>query len=99
MTAAADRGRIVISGEKIATGNVAGMEQTSTAMALGDGAVFVTVVWEDQKYAAGVKDTAAVANAVLSAEQIQLVNDGETIEIRVDVKIFLKKCRKRIRKS
>lgn len=80
------QGRIAVSGDKIPTGNVAGMEQASTEMALGDGAVFVTVVCEDARYAAGVKDTAAVANAVLSAEQIQLVNDGETIEIRVDVK-------------
>lgn len=86
VTAETDQGRIVISGESISTGNVAGMEQTSTEMALGNGAVFVTVVCEDEKYAAGVKDTAAVANAVLSAEQIQLVNDGEAIEIRVDVK-------------
>lgn len=55
-------------------------------MAVGDGAVFVTVVCEDEKYAAGVKDTAAVANAVLLPDHIQLVTDGETIEIRVDVK-------------
>lgn len=86
VTATADQGRIVVSGEKVPTGNVAGMEQASTAMALGDGTVLVTVVCEDEKYAAGVKDTAAVANAVLSAEQVQLVNDGEIIEIRVDVK-------------
>lgn len=86
VTATADQGRIAVSGDKIPTGNVVGMEQASTEMALGDGAVFVTVVCEDARYAAGVKDTAAVANAVLSAEQIQLVNDGETIEIRVDVK-------------
>lgn len=86
VTATADQDRIVVSGEKVPTGNVAGMEQASTAMGLGDGTVFVTVVCEDKKYAAGVKDTAAVANAVLSAEQLQLVNDGEIIEIRVDVK-------------
>lgn len=86
VTATTDQGRIVVSGEKVPAGNVAGMEQASTAMALGDGTVFVTVVCEDEKYAAGVKDTAAVANAVLSAEQLQLVNDGEIIEIRVDVK-------------
>lgn len=86
VTATADQGRIAGFGEKVPTGNVAGMEQASTAMALGDGTVLVTVVCEDEKYAAGVKDTAAVANAVLSAKQLQLVNDGETIEIRVDVK-------------
>lgn len=86
VTATTDQDRIVVSGEKVPTGNVAGMEQASTAMALGYGTVLVTVVCEDEKYAAGVKDTAAVANAVLSAEQVQLVNDGEIIEIRVDVK-------------
>jgi len=86
VTAAADQGRIVVSGEKVPTGNVAGMEQASTALTVGNGAVFVTVVCEDEKYAAGVNDTAAVANAVLSSEQVQLLNDGGTIEIRVDVK-------------
>ena len=86
VAAAADQGRIVVSGEKVPTGNVAGMEQASTAMMVGNGAVFVTVVCEDEKYAAGVNDAAAVANAVLSSEQVQLVNDGGTIEIRVDVK-------------
>lgn len=91
VTATIDQGRIVVSGEKIPTGNVAGMEQASTTMALGNGAVFVTVVCEDEKYAAGVKDTEAVANAVLSAEQVQLVNDGKTIEIRVDVKDIFEK--------
>ena len=51
-----------------------------------DAAVIVTVVCEDEGYAVGVKDTISVANAVLTPEQIQLVNDGEAIEIRVDVK-------------
>ena len=79
-------------GGKIATGNVPGMAddgsmpKTSTLLAVGDGAVIVTVVCEEEGYAAGVRDTAAVANAVLTPEQIQLVNDGGTIEIRVDVK-------------
>ncbi len=50
------------------------------------GAVIVTVVCEEQAYTAGVADTVAVANAVLTPEQIQLVGGGETIEIRVDVK-------------
>ncbi len=50
------------------------------------GAVIVTVVCEEQAYTAGVADTVAVANAALSPEQIQLVNDGETIEVRIDVK-------------
>lgn len=82
----ADHGKLVASGEDVSAGNVAGMEQTSTAMMLGEGTVFVTVVCEEEKYTAGVRDTAAVANAVLSPEHIQLVNDGQTIEIRVDVK-------------
>lgn len=82
----ADNGKLVASGEDVSAGNVAGMEQTSTAMMLGEGTVFVTVVCEEEKYTAGVRDTAAVANAVLSPEHIQLVNDGQTIEIRVDVK-------------
>ncbi len=50
------------------------------------GAVVVTVVCEEKTYTAGVADTIAVANAVLSPEQIQLVEDGGTIEILIDVK-------------
>ncbi|MBD5522447.1 MAG: leucine-rich repeat protein [Lachnospiraceae bacterium] len=81
-----------VDGGRIATGNVPGMAdagitpKTSTLLALGDGAVIVTVVCEEQKCTAGVADTVAVANAVLTPEQIQLVNDGETIEVRIDVK-------------
>ena len=79
-------------GVKIATGNVPGMAdngsmpKTSTLLAVGEGAVIVTVICEDEGYAAGVRDTAAVANAVLTPEQIQLANDGGTIEVRIDVK-------------
>ncbi|MCM1047987.1 MAG: InlB B-repeat-containing protein [Clostridiales bacterium] len=50
------------------------------------GTVIVTVVCKEQKWTAGVKDVIAVANAVLTKEQMQLVQSGETIEIRIDVK-------------
>ena len=81
-----DNGKIVISGESAATGNVEGMTDTSTSLKLGDGAVIVTVVCTEQEYTAGVTDTIAVANAVLTPGQMELVNNGETIEIRIDVK-------------
>ncbi|MDE7436592.1 MAG: hypothetical protein K2N01_12340, partial [Lachnospiraceae bacterium] len=81
-----DQDKAVITGELTATGNVQGMAGTSMGLKLGDGMVIVTVVCEEQEYTAGVADTVAVANAVLTPEQIQSVNDGETIEIRVDVK-------------
>lgn len=84
--AAVDNGKIVISGEPVATGNVEGMTDTKTVLKLGNGAVIVTVVCAGQEYIAGVTDILAVANAVLAPEQIQLVNNGETIEIRIDVK-------------
>lgn len=84
--AAVDNGKIVISGEPVATGNVEGMTDTKTVLKLGNGAVIVTVVCTGQEYTAGVTDTLAVANAVLAPEQIQLINNGETIEIRIDVK-------------
>lgn len=85
-TAAVDDGKVVLDGETASAGNVTGMEHASTAIELGEGAVIVTVVCEEEKYTAGVRDVAAIANAVLSPEHIQLVNDGERIEIRVDVK-------------
>lgn len=81
-----DNGTIVISGEPVATGNVKGMTDTSTVLNLGNGAVIVTVVCAEQEYTAGVADTIAVANAILTPEQMELVNNGETIEIRIDVK-------------
>ncbi len=52
---------------------------------IGNGTVIVTVVCEEQKYTAAVADTEAVVNAVLTSEQRELVNSGETIEIRIDV--------------
>lgn len=58
----------------------------STMLHVGEGAVIVRVVCEEPRLTAGVADTVAVANAVLTTEQIQLVNSGDTIEIRVEVK-------------
>lgn len=55
-------------------------------MKLEDGAVIVTVACAEQKITAGVADTVAVANAVLTPEQMELVNSGETMEVRIDVK-------------
>ena len=81
-----DNGRITISGEPITTGNVNGMTSTSTALDLGNGAINVTIVCKDEVYTAGVADTIAVANAVLTSEQSELVENGETIEVRIEVK-------------
>lgn len=78
-------GRITVSGEPIKTGNVKDMTNTSTTLDLGDGEVIVTVVCKEQAYTAGVADTVAVANVVLTQEQLALVNHGETIEIRIEV--------------
>lgn len=89
VSAAIDDGNIVVSGETVATGNAKGMTDTSTVLELGEGAVIVTVVCAEKEYTAGVADTAAVANTVLTPEQLELVNNGETIEIRIDVKDIL----------
>ena len=93
-------GNIIILGDSeaiagsgpVMTGSVNGMTAVSTILRIDNGngsaagAIIVTVVCEEQAYTAGVADTVAVANAVLTPEQIQLVNDGETIEIRIDIK-------------
>lgn len=84
--AAVDNGRIVISGEVIETGNLTENQKAVTKFDLGKGAVTVSVVCDDGKCTAGVNDTAAVANKVLSSDQMQLVNEGENIEVRIDVK-------------
>lgn len=57
----------------------------TTALTVGEGTVRVTVVSDGYQYAAGVTDTEAVADAVLTPEQIQLVSSGESIEVRVEV--------------
>lgn len=98
----AGNGETGVNGAKIATGNVPGMAgagtdrqgdsgaadpyTASTMLNVGEGAVIVRVVCEEPKLTAGVADTVAVANAVLTKEQIQLVGSGDTIEIRVEVK-------------
>ena len=79
-------GKVDTSGEAVPTGNVQGMADTSTALELGNGTVTVTVVCEEQEYTAGVSDTAAVVNAVLTPAQLQSAAAGENIEIRVEVK-------------
>ena len=52
---------------------------------IGDGTVIVTVVYEEEKCTATVADTEKVVKAVLTPNQRELVNGGETIEIRIDV--------------
>lgn len=79
-------GKANTSGEAVPTGNVQGMADTSTALDFGDGTVTVTVVCAEQEYTAGVSDTAAVVNAVLTPAQLQSVAAGENIEIRIEVK-------------
>lgn len=81
-----DNGKLTISGDSVTTGNVEGMSAPVTTLKLGNGAVIVTVVCAEQEYTAGVTDTVAVANIVLTPEQLELVKNGETIEIRIDVK-------------
>ena len=79
-------GKVDTSGEAVPTGNVQGMADTSTALKIGEGTVTVMVVCEEQEYTAGVSDTAAVVNAVLTPAQLKSAAAGENIEIRVEVK-------------
>ena len=79
-------GKANTSGEAVPTGNVKGMADTSTALKIGEGTVTVMVVCEEQEYTAGVSDTAAVVNAVLTPAQLKSAAAGENIEIRVEVK-------------
>lgn len=81
-----DDGKVDTSGEAVPTGNVKGMADTSTALKIGEGTVTVMVVCEEQEYTAGVSDTAAVVNAVLTPAQLKSAAAGENIEIRVEVK-------------
>ncbi|MDE7339835.1 MAG: hypothetical protein K2N80_04635 [Lachnospiraceae bacterium] len=87
--AAADDGRIVISGETeapVVIGTLTEDAPGATRLLVGEGTVTVTVVCEDDQYTVGINDAAAVANAVLTLEQIQHVDEGESLEIRVDIK-------------
>ncbi len=83
-----ENGALVQAGGKpVPTGSPAQTEFTTTILKTEkQGAVIVTVVCEDKDYAAGVSDTVAAANAVLTSQQIQQVDNGEIIEIRIDVK-------------
>lgn len=87
--AAAENGRIVIPEDTAvsgATGSLTEDDPASTKILVGEGSVVVTVVCEDENYTAGTKDAAAVANAILTPEQIALVENGETLEVRVDIR-------------
>ena len=84
--ASIDNGKITISGDLVATGNVEGMTGTSTVLEAGNGAVIVKVVCAKQECTAGVADTIALANAVLTQEHLAYVNNGGQVEIRIDVK-------------
>ena len=88
--AAAEDGRIVLPDEKAATpavtGNLTEDSPTETRLMVGDGTVIVEVASADGKYTAGAKDVLAVANAVLTQEQIELADNGGTIEVRVDIR-------------
>lgn len=81
---AEDPGRTGSQQEKM--GKDKDQAEKKTVLRFGNGSVIVTVVCKDDKYAAGVTDTEAVAKVVLTPEQMQLVNDGETIEIQIEVK-------------
>lgn len=76
------------TGEKVETGATEKdqKDNAATVLTVGDGAVIVTVSEIDGKRMARVSDTVAVVNAVLTNHEKALVNEGETIEIRIDVK-------------
>ena len=79
------------AGEPIFTGTADGLTTASTILQQYDGSgnpagtVIVTVICEVQAYTAGIADTVAMANAVLTSEQLQFVQDAGTIEIRIKV--------------
>ena len=84
-----EKGRIVLSGgaEASATaGSLTGGSPAAAGLLVGDGTVLVTVACAEGGYTAGINDAAAVANAVLTPEQIKHVNEGETIEVRIDIR-------------
>lgn len=82
-------GRIVTEDGRIDTFTSADLPTACTVLQKYDeggspaGAVTVTVVCEEEACTVGVADTAAVANAILTSGQIQFVQDGGTIEIRI----------------
>ncbi len=66
-------------------GQTTGTPAKQAEVKIGDGTVIVTVVCEEEKCTATVADTEKVVEAVLTPDQQELVNGGETIEIRIDV--------------
>ena len=81
-----ENGEIKITGDIIPTGIIRDSQDATTTLAVGEGSVSITVVSDEYKHDAGIADAVAVANAVLTQEQIHLVDEGGKIEIRVDVK-------------
>lgn len=67
------------------SGQSKGTPTQQAEVKLGNGTGIVTVVCEEEKCTATVADTEAVVKAVLTPDQQELVNGGETIEIRIDV--------------
>lgn len=87
--AAADDGRIVLpdgTEAPVVIGTLTEDAPGATRLMVGEGTVTVTVVCGDDQYTVGMNDATAVANAVLTPEQIRLVDSGESLEIRVDIK-------------
>ena len=74
------------SSTPIVTGTIRSAQGPVTILAAGEGSIIVTVVSDEYRCDAGVADAVAAANAVLSPEHKKLANDGETIEVRVNVK-------------
>ena len=72
-------------GAAIITGTVGTAQSAATIFTVGNGVIIVTVAGDRFPGAVGVSDTVAAVNAVLTPEQIQRVNNGERIEIRVEV--------------
>lgn len=62
-----------------------GLQEEKREVQIGNGTVIVMVVCEEEKCTATVADTEKVVKAVLTPDQQELVNGGETIEIRIDV--------------
>ena len=84
-------GRIAVTDDMltegtIATGTISTAQSATTIFQVGAGTVTVMVDSGGYEYAAGVADTASVANIVLTNEQIAAVGRGESIGIRIDVK-------------
>lgn len=74
------------AGGALSAGNLSGGAPAAAKLLVGDGTVIVMVACAEGGYTAGTNDAVAVVNAVLTPEQIKLVNEGETIEVRVDIR-------------